>query len=464
MFYVQNVLKYLNKHYDAEKVSKKKIHPQEIAFCKKIIKQIDQFCFSKDRQRYEKFKSTNLTVDRYVSKYKVKDVSAFKRLVRKFHNAETKVSNYDIVKAQTFERFTHERQVKGEAVHHRDLQRWSSEISQRMGLKKRCASISFANSIKKKYRIVCRFVQQKRNFTRGTEEDRLAEAEAFVHRVNPLLSQFDPALTFNADQTGVNYEASPKRTLEVRNTKLVAVNVRNVNRTTHSYTVQLCCSASGALFPKLFVVLQEKDGVFGPRVQPSVDELVETSCTNLIVRCTSSGKMNQNLLREWVDQFEAVHPDRKLLLWDSWSPQRPALYENENLKIEQIPPKTTKYCQPLDSLFMIQWKAIYKHLFFLLNRRRNVDRILILKINSVVHNQLSHPHFESLIKAAWSSCGFRSDDLQNQHESYAKVNELFLNHSECQMEDCCSSAAIRCIHCGAHLCVSHLIEEIHLHL
>lgn len=97
MHYVQNILSFLKKNYEKEKVSKK-ITSEEVNFCKKLIKQIDRFCLNKktiEEVRYKNFKSSNMKVDAYTSKKKIKDKANFK----KFENQVIKTTKYDQIKA-----------------------------------------------------------------------------------------------------------------------------------------------------------------------------------------------------------------------------------------------------------------------------------------------------------------------------------------------------------------------------
>lgn len=335
MFYVYNILNQLKKHYAAVKNPKKKISSEEEEFCKKLVRQIDKFCEKPsdvDQRLNEKFKNSKLNITQYVSKYRIKDVKNFERLVKRKRLAEKKqsassASVFDRVRSETYATFVDRRKVKGEAVHYRDLQRWSMLNSRKLGLKSKCSSMDFANSIKKKYGLAGRRIQRRRNFNQPSAVELGSKANAFVDEVNSLIPDYAPSHVFNSDQIGINYEPGAKRTLDIRGTKLVTGNVTKVFNTTHSYTLQVYISLEGRIGSKLFMVLQETTGnKFGVRVQPLVDD-VSAECKNVIVRCSKSGKMNKELLAEWVQHLKSDTVGSKLLLWDSWSAQRPDRYE-----------------------------------------------------------------------------------------------------------------------------------------
>ena len=61
----------------------------------------------------------------------------------------------------------------------------------------------------------------------------------------------------NADQTAIQCEMASGRTLTIKGVKKVTRVVQRQAATTHSFTLQVCLSASGPLLAKIFVVLYE---------------------------------------------------------------------------------------------------------------------------------------------------------------------------------------------------------------
>ena len=92
--------------------------------------------------------------------------------------------------------------------------------------------------------------------------------------------------------------------------------------------------------------------------------------TNLVVTCSSSGKLTSSLFKYWVD--EALHPvvgDSCMLLLDSWTSQQnddnfaKFSLTDKSCNRFKIPEKTTSTTQPLDVYFFRQWKLVV-HRFY----------------------------------------------------------------------------------------------------
>lgn len=105
-------------------------------------------------------------------------------------------------------------------------------------------------------------------------------------------SQFDPNEIFNTDQSGFNYIVNTNRTLSHMSERITTATVNSLFPLTHSYTIQPLLSMSGQLTGRLYVNLREKDGKFGPQVINTM-----ANFSNLYVTCTSSGKLNKNLVK-----------------------------------------------------------------------------------------------------------------------------------------------------------------------
>lgn len=70
-----------------------------------------------------------------------------------------------------------------------------------------------------------------------------------------------------------------------------------------------------------------------------------------------------------------------------------------------IPPKCTPICQPCDVYFFRQVKNFLKRLQnaqeLIAAKKEISDRKDIIKLHSLIHNQLSAPIFRAMIKYAW---------------------------------------------------------------
>lgn len=75
---------------------------------------------------------------------------------------------------------------------------------------------------------------------------------------------------FNSDQSSFNLEMHTGRTLSFKGHQKVETIIQSTNSMTHSYTIQPIISANGSLLSPLLIILQEKDGKFGPRVESNL--------------------------------------------------------------------------------------------------------------------------------------------------------------------------------------------------
>lgn len=180
-----------------------------------------------------------------------------------------------------------------------------------------------------------------------------------------------------------------------------------MNKVAHSYTAQYSITMSGRVLPLVFVCLQEFTGTFGPRVQKTVNEYAK-KYTNVVITSSKSGKLTTGLYKDFL--VNALKPyvqnEKFLLLIDSWGGQtNPELYDEifqddkklATCTIKVIPPKCTPLVQPCDVYFYRQVKNLIKRLqdcAFLIEREREINsREDCIKIQSIVHHQLSSPIF-----------------------------------------------------------------------
>ena len=229
---------------------------------------------------------------------------------------------------------------------------------------------------------------------------------------------------------------------------------------------------AGKLLSPLFLCLQEKDGRFGPRVLESVDQMAITY-PNIYVTCTKSGKLDKSKMREWVHSCLNPNIEEKcLLLLDAWSGQKDCgIYEEVKdlcTRLE-IPPKTTEYIQPLDRYFFRQYKIMRKKIAerlqlddlpYDLHKREN-----IIKLHSLIHDQLSSTKFVDMIKFAWSDCGY----MDKSSQKFQNVIEVCFpsptnDNIICETTNCAEAIFIRCSHCDVHLCIHHFFGELHAHI
>lgn len=158
-----------------------------------------------------------------------------------------------------------------------------------------------------------------------------------------------------------------------------------------------------------------------------------------------------------------------VLLLDSWSGHCPEVVSktkpaDNNVKLNLIPTGTTGKIQPLDVYGFRIWKnfvrrfsdtAILMQYDINLHLRNN-----IIKLQSLVHNQLSSPRYINLFKYSWYKSGYinvRPDTFENPVDfSFGDSCKI-----QCEVPGCSNVAVVRCSWCKKSLCFKHFYEEYH---
>ena len=111
-----------------------------------------------------------------------------------------------------------------------------------------------------------------------------------------------------------------------------------------------------------------------------------------------------------------------LVLCGSWSGHKDELvlleaFGGKDVDLQIIPPKTTKYPQPLDLYFFRQCKIYTKRIIdFIELRSSNMEpklheRFFIMKLHSVICNQLSAEAYRPMLRYAWHNAGYDTMNL-----------------------------------------------------
>lgn len=363
-------------------------------------------------------------------------------------------------------------------VHGHDLKAWSIDAARIVKLANFKASSGFLNDLKTRFKVssrkVTKFVTKK---TRQDEEAIKQRADEFVETINGMKQDegglYSSSNVWNTDQSGFNYELFSGRTLSDKGEKDTFLMVQNINSLTHSYTIQVLISNDGYLAPKLFICFQEHGGRFGPRVEVSVRE---NQPNNIVVTCTTSGKLTKSSLGFWVKNcLDPIVTEPTLLLQDSWTTQGDTAVYQQNLtnptmlEVRTIPPKATKYIQPLDVYFFRQYKIFVRRFqddvrCFIGDQAvtKLNDRVFIMKMHSFIYNQLSSSRYRKMLIYAWKASGYSIDDEVPSFENVLQVS--FANTFEtCGNDGCENSSFICCSHCRKPLCAFHCINPVHLH-
>ena len=93
-----------------------------------------------------------------------------------------------------------------------------------------------------------------------------------------------------------------------------------------------------------------------------------------------------------------------------------------------------------------------------LNARNNV-----IKLQCLIHNQLSSPKYHDVFAYAWYKSGYIIEK-PNQFENpvdFAFSQQDFIHPPRCSI--CGNYAIIRCAWCNQYLCFQHFFEEFHHH-
>ena len=85
------------------------------------------------------------------------------------------------------------------------------------------------------------------------------------------------------------------RSLDFQGFKTVLGQKQNLDKTTHSYTVQYSLTAAGTLLPHVFICTQETGSKFGPWFTKTIEKLTK-EYKNFIVTCSKFGQLMKSSL------------------------------------------------------------------------------------------------------------------------------------------------------------------------
>ncbi|KYQ49302.1 hypothetical protein ALC60_11634 [Trachymyrmex zeteki] len=326
------------------------------------------------------------------------------------------------------------------------------------------ASKKWIHNFKQKHHIVSRKINKFITQKTLTDINKLEiEANNFVEKVKQEISLIGAENVLNSDQSGFNLEMHTGHTLSFKGQQQIETLTQSTNSMTHSYTIQPIVSACGSLLSPLLIILQEKDGKFGPRVEANLFKP-----DNVIVLPSNSGKMSTNLVKTWfTNVFLPNCNDNSVLLLDSWSGQNSKTFEtidklSKNIKILTIPAGTTGMIQPLDVFGFRIWKNFIKHfsdLIVLYNYDINLHlRNNVIKLQSLIYYQLSSPRFINLFKYSWYKSGY----LQEKPLHFDNPVDYCFKNCEAICELLCNNIiVIKCAWCAKSLCIQDFFIEYH---
>ncbi len=177
-------------------------------------------------------------------------------------------------------------------------------------------------------------------------------------------------------------------------------------------------------------------------------------------------------MRYWRDNCLIPSIDKQcLLLSDSYSGQNdPKIYEDIKSKsIERImiPRNTTCDIQPLDGYFNRQMKNFIKRLYHHVALEQldiNLcERNNIIKLISLIHNQLSSPVFKKMIQYSWFASHYTSVNPSPFQNVLQVCFPQIASIEQCEGRNCIGTAFINYAICSKKLCFDHFFVKYYFH-
>ena len=430
-------------------------------FSLEYMKNVVQFYDEKD-PKTGKRKHSFAGVQRRFKKVKDKGyISRFRKYIETQGTKRQKLNQIDSFVYKSF----HNSRQQLLSVHDVDLKRWGLKKAAELGDTSFLAGDRWLYEFKKRHHVVSRKISKlvtKRDVL--NKDDINQSAEDFVHNAKKVILNYHPDYVLNTDQSGLQLEMFSNRTLSHEGEKLTPATVRSINNTTHSYTVQPIITMSGKLIRPLFLCLKENSGRLSESIKKTLFQ-----ANNIVLTCSKSGKLTGSLVKYWRDNVlkPLVGQKKSLLLSDCWGAQGAIEIYNKlaNVKRLEIPKRTTSMIQPLDVYFNRQYKVIARKLYDYV-RLHNMDinlaeRNNIIKMNSLIHNQLSSKAFYRMIQYAW----FQSGYLRNDPGAFKNVKEICFSFqsNSCSTDHCDEFTFICCSWCEKSLCINHFFVDYHIH-
>jgi hypothetical protein len=446
-----------NDDYNDDHENEKFLKQFSLAYMKNVV----QFYDEQQRRKQKRTNSFSNLQNRFK---RVKDKSYIRRFRKYIESQGTKKQKLDQIDSFVYKSFDNSRQQLL-SIHDIDLKRWALRKASELGDKTFMASDYWLYTFKKRHNIVSRKISKLVTKRDVVDKDIINKsADEFTCNVQKIVMNYNRNYILNTDQSGLQLEMFSNRTLTYQGEKLTLSTVRSVNNTTHSYTVQPIITMSGHLIGPLFLCLKEQSGRLGERVK---ETLFKPS--NIVLTCSKSGKLTGSLVEYWRDNVlkPVIGKNKCLLLSDCWGAQGDdEIYKNlSNVKRLEIPKKTTSIIQPLDVYFNRQYKVIARKLYDYI-RLHNIDvnmaqRNNLIKMNSLIYNQLSSTAFSRMIQFAWYQSGYLKDDPR-PFQNVKEVCFTIVNYS-CDINNCDGTTFICCSWCKGSLCFAHFFFDYHFH-
>ncbi|RHY83425.1 hypothetical protein DYB35_009403 [Aphanomyces astaci] len=286
-------------------------------------------------------------------------------------------STLDVAAEEGLAAWVNELRSEGIPVTNLLLQLRALEVARDVGLTaiQFKASPSWINGFMKRWRFSMR--SKSRSGQADLAQGQVA-LEAFGSRVRALVLEHGIESIYNADQTGINYEYIPKKTIDSLGAKTVWI--KGSGHDKDRLSAMLLADSNGVKYP-LFLVL--KTGVsrikgvvqdnlkhrngFGCHVWEDIEELHERHPSRIYGNPTAwwNSLISIEFLTYHFGYRRGTACKPVLLLWDAFSahstPDVLALASELNVLLDTIPPTLTWICQPADVAWMRSMKAALRH-------------------------------------------------------------------------------------------------------
>jgi hypothetical protein len=158
--------------------------------------------------------------------------------------------------------------------------------------------------------------------------------------------------------------------------------------------------------------------------------------------------MSKELVKKFtLEIIKPVVKENFILMLDSWSGHKNYDQINDlNCKPLVIPPKITSLIQPADVFVFLQWKYFAKKMYnFVPLEEIDIDlrlRNYIIKMHSLIFNQLQSSLFYPMLKYAWYKPGY----ITERPENFETVKDICFKFDEieCSLNNCTDSTFVFC--------------------
>jgi hypothetical protein len=388
------------------------------------------------------------------------------RYKRDVENNGTRSEKLSRVHFKVYDEFK-EAKLNNLIVHDENLRRWALQAAREIGLDGFKASPTWIQKFKKMFGIVSRKITKIVTIkSTMCEAEMKIETQKFIETTSQYISVVGAARVVNTDQCGYTREIHTGRTLSFRGDAVVPAQVQSVNHTSHSYTVMPTLSATGELYPKMLLVLQEPTGELGPIVSSKLK-----IPDNIEVVASKSGKMSAKDVNTYIEKCLIPFCGSKItLILDQWNG-----FKNRNfiqnalekfgveIEVLDLPKGSTSISQPLDVHAFRMFKSWAKKLSdnilllgidFQLGGRQN-----IINMQSLSLEQFSSPRHKQMLLKAWYKPGYIPEKPE-KHITPAKFS-FGPDGDTCMTAGCNNPKLLRCTWCKSYLCHIHSIVNLH---